>query len=365
MKPKLFKKCILHIGSEKTGTTAIQHYLRSNRPELARRGFLYPVAMNAEHSSQWEFVVIAHHAPWLQDMGKQQGILDAASQHAFRVKLTQILEKEFAKNKNAQTLIISSEHFQSRLYTDKEISFIKSFLSEWVEEFQVVVYFRRQDELALSLLSTRLKSSSKLELEDVMAALNSPVRYYEYDKIYGRWAKAFGSDAISSLIYDPKFWPDGDLVSDFCRATSLPKLRYTPQRLNPSLDRKGFQFIHAINELYPITPGDQSDKKRVALIKLVSELFAGKFYPISKAQALSFYNQFDPANRRLRKLAFPAMSEPIFSDDFSHYPDTPEPLRPEYLEAVEVALTLWNAVYEQDNKDGKLSLLNSLFKKKR
>ena len=32
-------KAVVHIGTEKTGTTSIQHYLFARRPELAAQGF--------------------------------------------------------------------------------------------------------------------------------------------------------------------------------------------------------------------------------------------------------------------------------------------------------------------------------------
>ena len=39
------RRAILQIGTEKTGTTTLQHFLAANRGPLARRGFLYPVLL--------------------------------------------------------------------------------------------------------------------------------------------------------------------------------------------------------------------------------------------------------------------------------------------------------------------------------
>ncbi|MEL6827041.1 MAG: hypothetical protein AAFN91_12395 [Pseudomonadota bacterium] len=341
MKRKIFKKCILHIGAEKTGTTTIQHYLRENRSILARRGIVYPRALDAVHYSQWEFVAAAHHAPWQQDMGVQQGIVDAQSQSDFRNKLAESLDKEFRKQQNAEILVISSEHFHSRLERSDEIEFVKGYLSAWAASFQIVVYFRRQDELAISFLSTRLKSASGYDLDNLLGTLNGPARYYEHDKIYESWANVFGAQAVTPLVFDPEFWPNGDLIADFCRATSIPKLKHSHERRNPSLNRKGFQFIHALNGLYPLPQGGEADKNRRALVELVGELFPGRYFPISRNQALSFYRQFEPNNARLRELAFPSLKGTMFSDDFSAYPEQAEPLAPSYAEAVEVAIALW------------------------
>lgn len=340
---KPFKKCILHIGTEKTGTTAIQEYLRSNRSELQKRGVYHPVAADTEHSSQWEFVAIVHHAPWNQDTGRELGITDKVSQDAFRDQLRETLDQEFQAAENADTLVVSSEHFQSRLYLDREISALKDFLEAWVETFEILVYFRRQDELALSLLSTRLKSSAQVTLDNILKTLNSAPKYYAYDEIYARWVKAFGDEAMRPRIYDPEHWPEDGLVADFCVATGIPKLSSVPHRQNRSLNRQGFQFIHALNHLFPNPPGDRSDEKRAELVRRVGQLFAGKYYPLSQHQAISFYRQFDKANERLRSMAFPEKDAPLFSEDFSQYPEEAESVDPDFNDAVEVAVALWNS----------------------
>lgn len=344
---KPFKKCILHIGTEKTGTTAVQEYLRSNRTELKKHGYYHPIAADTEHSSQWEFVAIVHHAPWSQDTGRELGITDKASQHAFRDSLEQKLDEEFAAAGSADTLIISSEHFQSRLYLDREIAALKAFLERWVETFEILVYFRRQDELALSLLSTRLKSSAQVTLDNILKTLNSAPKYYAYDEIYARWAAEFGADAIHPRIYDPEHWPNDSLVSDFCAASGLPELSIVPHRHNRSLNRQGFQFIHALNHLYPNPPGDRTDEKRAEMVRRVGQLFAGKYYPLSQHQAISFYRQFDKANERLQQMAFPDRDAPLFSEDFSQYPEEAESVVPDFNDAVEVAVALWNSTPTQ------------------
>ena len=340
---KPFKKCILHIGTEKTGTTAIQEYLKSNRDALVKHGIYHPVAADSEPSSQWEFVAIVHHAPWTQDIGRELGIVDKASQEAFRETLTQRLDNEFDQVEDADTLIISSEHFQSRLDPEHEISALRTFLERWVETFEVVVYFRRQDELALSILSTRLKSSVQVRLDNILETLNSAPKFYAYDEIYARWADVFGPDAMNPRIYDPDHWPNKSLVSDFCAVTGLPALSTVSQRYNKSLNRQGFQFINALNHLYPNPPGDRTDEKRVELVRRVGQLFAGKYYPLSKHQAISFYRQFDQANARLHEMAFPDRAAPLFSEDFSQYPEEAESVVPDFNDAVEVAVTLWNS----------------------
>lgn len=340
---KPFRKCVLHIGTEKTGTTAIQHYLKNNRERLRRSGVYYPMAQDTDQTSQWEFVALCHHAPWLQDIGKELGVADAEGQQLFSNNLKQKLDREFTRHSDQDTLVISSEHLQSRLYFREEIERLKVFLEPWVERFEILVYFRRQDQLALSLLSTRLKSSARLEIDDIISTLNSTPKYYAYDEIFERWSDVFGIEAMRPKIYDRHQWPSQDLMADFSAAIGAPKLEVENTRYNRSLNRKGFHFIQALNSVYPNDIGDRSDTSRTALVSEVGRLFPGNFYPISREQAQEFFKQFKETNNRLKETAFPARQTPLFSDDFSEYPEEAEEISPDYRDAVLVAVELWKA----------------------
>lgn len=53
------RKCFLHIGTHKTGTTAIQLQLKNHSRELAKRNFLYPIAgvprrLAGHHNISWQ-----------------------------------------------------------------------------------------------------------------------------------------------------------------------------------------------------------------------------------------------------------------------------------------------------------------------
>lgn len=338
---KRFDRVILHIGTEKTGTKAIQHHLHKNRDRLAENGILYPKIEGSVHASQWEFVAAVHDKPWMQDVGRHFGITNDDERTAFRDRLSIGLERQFNRHFDCRTLILSSEHFQSRLDIPSRISALRDYLSEWSDNFQVVVYFRRQDQLALSFLSTRLKSSVVIEQESMLEAMNSIPRYYDYLELYKNWAGIFGTENIVARLYCPSRWPDQEITTDFCRACGIPVMQGESQRLNVSLNRKGFQFLRALNAKYPIVPGDKSDKERAALVEYISDRYRGKFYPISREQAMQFYAPYIEQNEVLRRMAFSHLEGPIFEEDFSEYPETAEQLSMEYPEAVELIVNLW------------------------
>lgn len=343
---KRFRKCILHIGTEKTGSTAIQQYLKQNRAALLETGVLHPKSAGQKFLSQVEFIVATHNMPWKQDIGRALGVTDEMTQQAFRDKFTADLEAEFVHHPKTTTLLLSSEHFQSRLHGPRLIENLKAFLENWVEQFEIVVYFRRQDEMSLALEATRLKSTVQLKSIRPLGTFQTMKRYFIYDKIFENWAQVFGEAAMTARLYQPQDWPGQDVVQDFCLACDLPEPETRSLRPNRSLNRKGFHFLHALNRVYPAETGYGQDPRRAALVKQVATEYAGHYFPISRAEAMEKYKMFAESNERLRQMAFPNRPAPLFDEDFSQYPETPEPIEPSYDDAVEIATFLWNTRIE-------------------
>jgi len=52
----VLKKIILHIGTEKTGTTSIQEFLNLNRVALRDKGFLAPNSGGERHQSNFALI---------------------------------------------------------------------------------------------------------------------------------------------------------------------------------------------------------------------------------------------------------------------------------------------------------------------
>ncbi len=89
-------RTIIHIGQHKTGTTSIQHYLRSKRIELAKEGLYVPDALvgydNPSHSILNVYALNQHRFPSMKEallatknpsffMGLQKNIQDDIAKH--------------------------------------------------------------------------------------------------------------------------------------------------------------------------------------------------------------------------------------------------------------------------------------------
>ena len=98
---------------------------------------------------------------------------------AFRRDLQTTLTVQFKQTGKCETLIISSEHFHSSLRSRDAIRALKSFLNKWVDSYRIIVLFRRQDRVAVSLNSTLLKSGSLNAELTLPRTIEEVPRYYK------------------------------------------------------------------------------------------------------------------------------------------------------------------------------------------
>ena len=358
---KRFKRCILHIGTEKTGSSSIQAFLNQNRKTLLKDGILYP--HTSIGGSQWEFVALTHPCPWTMDVGEALKIEDAESRETFKMLFLENLKRQAAQSPEGQTLLISSEHFHSRLEEDA-IEALKSILDTFAESYEIVVYFRRQDQLAVSHFTTQIKSGysgSGMNLQH--HSVND--RYYNFDQLVTRWSNVFGSESIKAGLYKKLSKTENGMLNDFCNKCSIDISNKTlPKWYNRSLSAAGLKFIQSVNQIYKNHEGILSADDRQSLINRLSEQNEGRFYPISKSEAETFYAKFIDSNESLRARLFPKESAPLFEEDFSYYPEDAETLPDSYNDAVIQAVKLWQRPQKESwvRKHGR-SVKNTLSKK--
>lgn len=338
---KRFSRCIIHIGTEKTGSSVIQSFLQDNRKAFGKDGIFYPTLGNG--GSQWEIVAAAHPEPWKDASFRNEfGIENSNDHNSFKKDLTAALTDQFQHKKNQDTLIISSEHFHSRLASSKAIALLKEFLEPWVEEFQVLVYFRRQDRVFLSLNSTRLKSGAKTPVMRLPITLENIPRYYRYDHIFKDWSDVFGKEAMIVRKYE-EFSKNPDWIfEDFCKACDFSLAgKSIPRRINQSLSEKGLQLLAGINTVLVPRSNAQDEKLRKAIVQFVSIAYAGKYHHVTRQEAMAFYKLLDEPNRAFFEQISHITSSIIFDDDFSEYPDTVNPEDLSVQDALRFAVDLY------------------------
>lgn len=331
-------KCILHIGLEKTGTSTIQKFLSDNRDLLRREAVLYPRAGHADAGgSCWGFAALACSTPWEKDIGRFLGLRSQADVDAYRTAVTQELALEFSREDGVATMIVSSEHFHSRLCTRQDIARLKSFMAQWAESFQIVLYLRRQDRIALGLYSTHVRSGQTEPTPFLPRAGKALPYYYDYETAYLNWAAVFGASNMTLRIFDDAEFAGGSLLADFSAACGLSLAgKSLPSPVNASIDPAGTAFLLEANRQLRHT-----DPALAAQIgRSLSHLRKGKVFPFCRTEALHFYEQFRASNERLKQRVFKNRSAPLFDVSFNEYPETVEPAQRSYEDAVAVAVQL-------------------------
>jgi hypothetical protein len=232
----------LHIGPHKTGTTAIQAFLRRNTTELLHLGFYYPCtdpSLENHHD-----LAIGLREPSLQGetIRRIHGILDAA------------------QAESCHSVVFSSE-----MLAEHEIpihDFPRIFEGHQVT---VLAYIRRPDHLLVSAYAQVVKEDSVRRSEPI----EEPPMSYDcgYGIIFPKWFPHFTPGEMVLAPFDPPQWPGGCLFADFCEMvgieisgrfdTAIPRhesnkslppalveaLRITNKALNlPSADRENLVF---------------------------------------------------------------------------------------------------------------------------
>lgn len=309
---------ILHIGTEKTGSSSIQQFMHMNKSALAELGFLY-----LHDSGRVDYRDISAFA-------MKQGRVDVYLRRK-RVN-TPSLRAEFDRNflsgfhrkmgaatAHTHTVVISSEHFSSRLHDLEEIEKLKSLLSEYASQVKIVCYIREQSGKVCSNYSTKVKAGGKEDFSDYFAKYLYKKNLGDlYDSKFELWGKVFGYENLGVRLFDKSFFNGGTLLSDFVR--QLPAgidedLLPIPKHKNQALSRKGCEWLRRLNYFFPESVRGYTvvEGFRVCLIHTVALLTKGEGLKLNSEQKALVVQKFSQSNARTCEKYFPDR-ESLFSD---------------------------------------------------
>lgn len=294
----------LHIGSHKTGTTALQRGLHHNRVLLRACGVTYVADSTAAHLHS--FLGTMLHQDFLP--------------HGFQLLNADGLSTRLAMAET-DTVLASSENF-SFFFQRTAIEELAQTLRPQFDTIRIVCYLRRQDRHAVSHHQEGAKPFRAVEgllWGHTLTALPAPSDthdlYLDYDRRLGLWADVFGDDAMIIRPYDRKTLTNGDIFADFLAVVGLtdPGLQAAGDH-NTSLGAAQSKAGHLMNGL--------NIKGKIAGAILARIPPDGRLLP-SAAEAMAFQSRYSASNHRLNQ-RFRVTAHPgLFDDDFSDYPDSP------------------------------------------
>lgn len=244
------KELVLHIGSMKTGTTALQNFLSTNRPELASRGLFIPeIGIKAGNYLGYVFL------PKVPQFIQQKLNL---SEEALFLELSREIEKS-----DKEKVFLSAESFFHMTSSPQLGKEFPKILKERIRksgfrgDFKVLVYLRPQEVFLESWYKQIIKAHhlDHLYSGTIEEFFRDYEGYLDYLGILNSWAEAFGVENIIVKEYRSDLAQGHHLFEEVLKVLelgSLEGLQVPENEVNPSIGPKTAEFIRIANQFSPI-----------------------------------------------------------------------------------------------------------------
>ena len=236
-------KLVLHIGTHKTGSTALQQFLFANPDSLAEFRIHYAAPPSAIKANAVVHALCVDDQRWVRDFT--------------------LSHLELARRKDAHTVIMSAESFYAMTLVpalcrrescgdligrDRVlISRLFASLPDEISDLQIVCYFRRPDHFAESWYNQQVKYGS-LFSGDFFEFLELAYPALLYSQHMGQWSDVFGREHCTVRMYEniTKSIID-DFVHDVLNIKNLSSFAPTRVAVNQRISRDLLEFKRIVN----------------------------------------------------------------------------------------------------------------------
>lgn len=191
----------MHIGSSKTGTSAIQIFLGENMKALEEQGIAFPI-----FDIQYPTIRKQRNAHFMVDKTEEQ---DANYEHI----LEQIKELA-AKN---ERIILTDESIWNN---PKNVKRFSKDMKEAGIELKLVVYLRRQDLYLQSQWAQNVKENMTIDFYNYTKQFRIKMNYYEQ---LCKLRDIVGAENLLVRPYEKQQFAEGNLLIDFMKTVGIEK----------------------------------------------------------------------------------------------------------------------------------------------
>jgi hypothetical protein len=325
----------LHIGTEKTGSTALQVVSGLNRFRLLQHGILYPKAPGDRNHTK--LAIFAADQSNTLNLRRHARLFSEDAYESFKAQFAEELRSEVAANP-CPRVYLSNEHLSSRLKSLEEVRRLASILHPLAQSVKVVVYLRPQPELYLSTYSTEIKAGRTKDLE---APKGDQHPRYNYEKLLSRWAGVFGEENVIVRIYDRDTLVGHDVVKDFFSVMGYEPGEdlEIPSAINVRLDQDALRFLMEFNKYVAPLLADSPNPDRGNVVSALESRSEGPVFAVPASILENIARIFEASNTRVARRFLGRPDGRLFADvDYGNVRE-PDVLTAE--RAVEVASHLW------------------------
>lgn len=269
-------RVIIHIGTHKTGSTALQMSLSRSK------GFLYPKSGRPPQHA----ISFGHHLlPWSLTRGHD-------------LKAWDDLDSEMSGSR-LDKVVLSSEEFDT--LNEDQIDFVASRLPD----AEVVMYLRRQDKFVQSMYCTDVVFSEYSgTIFEYIEALRTEVNYFE---LYNKWNRRF---KVTAIPYERNALKNKDVISDFAYRYKL-RLATTGDKVNTSFPKHIIDLIVNMRKMGN-KPSEVKELIRLADYIYTKNKISAPINVFSPTEARGYFTKFEDSNAQLASLSG---HDQLFSDD--------------------------------------------------
>jgi hypothetical protein len=187
------RKIFIHVGMDKTGTSAIQQFIFKNRKTFLKdSGIYYPkTGMWSDYS----------HHPYAFSIVQQYGYSNG--------DMPSLLKKLSREVRPYDYVLLSSECL-FKTPRNKNFAGFWGFVTSVFEEVVIIVYVRRQDLWVESRHKHSILSGAELEIEKLCGDW-----FCNYKQFIDSWAELVGQDSVVVRAYEREQFHGGSIYGDF------------------------------------------------------------------------------------------------------------------------------------------------------
>lgn len=308
-------KCIVHIGTEKTGTTSIQNFIYDNRTKLREHGVHITDSFGVSNNRY----IPAYFCQGHDDFNLMHGLKSKSDKEVFFSNFDLDFKTEIERAGMCKIFLISSEHFHSRLRTRDEISNLRCFLSQYFNEVKIICYFREQSDMLFSQYSTGVKGKETRDFDGFIADISPNTYHFNFLDIADNWSGVFGNENCVFRLFHKSFLRQSDIRYDFLDAIELGDscdgFIFKSEEANLSLSPMQIAAFRAINKAIPYwcSTGGVNLRNKEAK-NAILRVAALQYGVMSSPHQKDIYEKFSDSNALFFQKYFPFESNFPFKE---------------------------------------------------
>ncbi|HEX7261609.1 MAG TPA: hypothetical protein VF258_07310 [Luteolibacter sp.] len=230
------KRCWIHIGMPKTGTTSVQKNLAKVKKPAGWRYLVVGDRPNMGEALYAMFHPEPHQFHWFLKRGETRQQVEERG-----VVFRDELRKAITECKE-EVCIISAEILS--IFKPEGIVALRDFIEPLVDEIRIIGYARPPGAFKTSMFQQQVKhGTNQFRIDNISPHYRA--KFNKFDKIFGR-------ENVNLRKFDPGSFPNNCIVADFCQQIGIQLPEKTEiLSSNESLSREACGILYAYRKFGP------------------------------------------------------------------------------------------------------------------